>query len=67
MSEEVVNNVRTEAQSCEIFCNWCLQTNTYTEKPGEYHAAINCAWCRQRLVVPRHKLRLNGHNPGVRR
>lgn len=67
MSDDVVYNVRTEAQTCEIFCNWCLESNTYTELPGEYHDFTTCAWCRARLKVPRAKLRrLNGASrPGV--
>jgi hypothetical protein len=65
-TEETVYNVEQGPRQCTIFCNWCLETNSYTEKEGEYHEFVSCAWCRKRLKVPRAKLaRINGNRPGV--
>jgi len=58
---EVVYNAETETRTCQIYCSWCLETNSYTEAPDEYHEFTTCAWCRHKLKVPRAKLRrLNG-------
>ena len=67
MTEEVVYNTDEGPKQCTIFCNWCLETNTYHEKADEYHEFVSCAWCRAKLKVPRAKLmRINGHQrPGV--
>ena len=67
MTEDVTYNDETEPRMCTIFCNWCLESNDYREAPGEYHEFTTCAWCRQRLKVPRAKLRrINGAaRPGV--
>lgn len=62
MEEEVVYNAERGPVSCDIFCNWCLQTFTYRERTGEHHDFTTCPWCRERLKVPRQKLRrINGH------
>lgn len=61
MSEEVVYNTEEGPKHCSIFCNWCLETNNYTENAGEYHDWVSCAWCKAKLKVPRAKLmRING-------
>jgi hypothetical protein len=60
--EEVVYNVDQGPRSCSIFCNWCCETFTYTEKGQVAHNNTTCPWCRAKLTIPRNKLRrINGH------
>jgi len=64
MSEETVYNTEQGPRSCSIHCNWCTETNDYTEREGEYHEFVTCAWCKSKLKVPRAKLmRINGSRP----
>jgi hypothetical protein len=68
MTEEIVYEADEGPKQVAIFCNWCLETNDYTEAAGEYRDFVACAWCRKRLKVPRSKMmrvRLNGHRPGA--
>ena len=69
MSEETVVNVEQGARACRIFCNWCTETFTYQEDPGEVaHENTTCPWCRVKLRIPRNLLRrINGVTQRVRR
>jgi predicted nucleic acid binding AN1-type Zn finger protein len=66
MSEEVVYNVVQGPRKVDIYCNWCTQTFSYSEKADEAHDFTTCPWCRSRLKIPRNRLRrINGARPQV--
>jgi hypothetical protein len=61
MTEEVVYNTQVGPRSVDIFCNWCMETFTYSEKDEEAHSNTTCPWCRMKLKIPRDRLRrING-------
>ncbi len=57
MTEEVVLNTETDDKEARLICNWCQTGFDYFEKADDYHNHTTCPWCKEKITVPRQRIR----------